>query len=65
MTVGVGIVIFFMTFMLPRFLTIFEGLRVPLPFATRVLVGISHTFSTYWWVMVLLAITVVVLFKRF
>ena len=65
MTVGVFIVIFFMTFMLPRFLTIFEGLRVPLPFATRVLVGISHTFSNYWWVMILLVITVVVLFKRF
>ena len=64
-TVGIFIVIFFMTFMLPRFLTIFEGLKVPLPLATRILVGISHTFSAYWWVMVLLAITVVVLFKRF
>ena len=65
MTVGVGIVIFFMTFMLPRFLTIFEGLKVPLPLATRILVGISHTFSDYWWVMILLVITVVILFKRF
>ena len=64
-SVGVGIVIFFMTFMLPRFLTIFEGLKVPLPLATRILVGISHTFSSYWWVMLLLAITVVLLFKRF
>ena len=64
-SVGVAIVIFFMTFMLPRFLTIFEGLKVPLPLATRILVGISHTFSSYWWVMLLLAITVVLLFKRF
>ena len=64
-TVGIGIVIFFMTFMLPRFLTIFEGLKVPLPLATRILVGISHTFSSYWWVMLLLAITTVLLFKRF
>ena len=65
MSVGIGIVIFFMTFMLPRFLTIFEGLKVPLPLATRILVNISHMFSDYWWVMILLAITVVVLFKRF
>ena len=64
-SVGIGIVIFFMTFMLPRFLTIFDGLKVPLPMATRVLVGISHMFSAYWWVMVLVAITIVVLFKRF
>ena len=64
-TVGIGIVIFFMTFMLPRFLTIFEGLKVPLPLATRILVNISHIFSAYWWVMLLLIITGVVLFKRF
>ena len=64
-TVGIGIVIFFMTFMLPRFLTIFEGLKVPLPLATRILVNISHIFSAYWWVMILLAITAWVLFKRF
>lgn len=64
-TVGIGIVIFFMTFMLPRFMTIFEGLKVELPLATRVLVQISNMFSHYWWVMILLVITIVVLFKRF
>ena len=64
-TVGIGIVIFFMTFMLPRFLTIFDGLKVPLPMATQILVGISHAFGTYWWVMLLFAATVVLLFKRF
>jgi type II secretory pathway component PulF len=63
--VGVGIVIFFMTFMLPRFLTIFEGLKVQLPLATRMLVSISHAFTNYWWVMILVAITIWVLFKRF
>ncbi len=64
-TVGIGIVIFFMTFMLPRFLTIFDGLKVPLPMATQILVGISHIFSTYWWLMLLIIATVVLLFKRF
>lgn len=64
-TVGIGIVIFFMTFMLPRFMTIFEGLKVELPLATRVLVQISYMFSHYWWVMILVLITTVVLFKRF
>ncbi len=64
-SVGIGIVIFFMTFMLPRFLTIFDGLKVPLPMATQILVGISHMFSTYWWLMLLLIATVVLLFKRF
>jgi type IV pilus assembly protein PilC len=64
-SVGVGIIIFFMTFMLPRFLTIFEGLKVPLPLATRILVSISNIFTGYWWLMGLIAITIVILFKRY
>jgi len=63
--VGIGIIFFFMTFMLPRFMKIFEGLKVPLPFATRVLMGISDLFSTYWLVMIFVVIAMVVLFKRF
>lgn len=65
MTVGIGIVIFFMTFMLPRFLTIFEGLKVELPMATRILVGISHTFTSYWWLMLTVVGTIFFLFVRF
>ncbi len=65
MTVGVLIVVFFMTVMLPRFLQIFEGLKIQLPWATRTLIGISHAFSSYWWVMILVVITILVLFKRY
>src|SRR5580765_686875 len=43
--VGVGIMFFFMTYMLPKFMTIFQGLNVQLPLMTRMLVGISHTFQ--------------------
>jgi type IV pilus assembly protein PilC len=63
--VGVVIIIFFMTFMLPKFMTIFQGLKVPLPWATRMLMGISNMFSTYWWLMLLVLIAIGVLFKRF
>ncbi len=65
MCVGVVIIIFFMTFMLPRFLEIFNGIKVPLPLPTRILMGISYAFSTYWWLMILFVISVAVLFKRF
>ena len=65
MCVGVIIIIFFMTFMLPKFLSIFEGLKVELPLPTRILMGISHAFSSYWWLMILFVISVVVMFKRF
>ena len=46
-TVGVGIIFFFMTFMLPRFMTMFEGMNVPMPFLTQILVNVSHVFASY------------------
>jgi type II secretory pathway component PulF len=63
--VGVGIMFFFMTYMLPKFLSIFEGMNVPLPMMTQILIGISHAFSHYWWLMLLTAVAIVILFKRF
>jgi type II secretory pathway component PulF len=65
LVVGVGIMFFFMTYMLPKFLSIFEGMNVPLPMMTQILVSISHLFSAYWWLMLLVVITAVVVFKRF
>ncbi|HYV27630.1 MAG TPA: type II secretion system F family protein [Candidatus Eisenbacteria bacterium] len=63
--VGIAIIIFFMTFMLPKFMTIFEGMKIPLPMATQFLMGISHTFRDYWWAMLGVIIMSLVLFKRF
>ncbi|RME94596.1 MAG: type II secretion system protein [Verrucomicrobia bacterium] len=64
-TVGVVIVIFFMTFMLPRFLTIFEGMNVTLPLATRMLIAFSHAVEGYWWVGLLVVLAAVVAFRRY
>jgi type II secretory pathway component PulF len=63
--VGIGIMFFFMTYMLPKFLSIFQDINVPLPVATQVLISISHLFSGYWWLMLLLVIAGFILFKRF
>jgi type II secretory pathway component PulF len=64
-SVGVIIMIFFMSFMLPKFLSIFEGMKVTLPPATQLLIGISHLFSNYWWLMILLIVAGAILFKRY
>jgi type IV pilus assembly protein PilC len=64
-SVGVLIMIFFMTVMLPKFMSIFQGLNVPLPMATQVLMGISNFFKVYWWLPLLVAMTLVMLFKRY
>src|SRR5208282_3207209 len=54
--VGLGIMFFFMTYMLPKFMTIFQGINVELPMMTQILIGISHVFSKYWWVMLAVAL---------
>ncbi|MSU63469.1 MAG: type II secretion system protein [Pedosphaera sp.] len=65
--VGVAIVIFFMTFMLPRFLSIFKGMNVELPPATQLLVTISDIFSNPLYLMVIgmVIVAVTILFLRF
>jgi type II secretory pathway component PulF len=63
--VGVVIMFFFMTVMLPKFMSIFQGLNVPLPMATQILVGVGNFFKMYWWLVLLVALTVAMLFKRY
>ena len=65
--VGILIIVFFMTFMLPKFMTIFQGLKVPLPAATRMLMNLGDFFSkgTTWLFIGLLTVVLAVLFIRF
>src|SRR5438093_1244351 len=65
--VGVVIIIFFMTFMLPRFMSIFQGLNVALPLATRALMNFGEFFSkgTTWLFIGLSVFVFAVLFFRF
>ncbi|MCD6051491.1 MAG: type secretion system family protein [Verrucomicrobia bacterium] len=65
MCVGVVIIFFFMTFMLPKFMEIFTGMNVPLPAATQFLIKSSNLFSKWWWLMLLGAFTVYLLFHRY
>jgi type II secretory pathway component PulF len=64
--VGVGMVVFFMTVMLPRFMSLFGEVGFHrLPPATMLLVGISNALKHYWWLMAFVVIVAIVLFKRF
>ena len=63
--VGVVIIAFFMTVVLPQFVIIFTGFNVPLPLPTRILIGSSRFLTGYWWLLALLAVIAVILFKRF
>ncbi len=65
-SVGVVIIIFFMTFMLPKFMTIFQGLNVELPWATQLLMNISTFFGSFtnWIIMLAVGGTLFMLWLR-
>jgi len=64
--VGIAISIFFMTVMLPSFMTLFQSMgNLQLPLATRILVGINAFFQSWWWLMLLIAVAAAFLFNRF
>lgn len=64
-SVGILLVVFFMTFMLPKFMALFEGMNVPLPGSTQMLIRISRFTGTYWWLFPLVAVMGYVLFTRY
>jgi type II secretory pathway component PulF len=64
-SVGICLVIFFMKFIMPRFVEIFNGFGVVLPLPTRMLISASNIFQNYWWLLIMLVILVIVLINRF
>jgi general secretion pathway protein F len=55
-SVGIGAVVFLMTFVLPRFAVIFADLGQGLPLPTRILLAISGGMVDYWWVLALVVV---------
>src|ERR1043165_8220082 len=58
-TVGAGAVVFLLTFVIPRFATIFADLHQAIPLPTQILMGVSATMQAYWWIGVLVVLGVV------
>jgi type II secretory pathway component PulF len=64
-SVGFLLILFFIYFMLPRFIEMFTGFGVELPLPTRILMGVSNIFQNYWLLLIFIAVAVVIMFKRF
>jgi type II secretion system protein F len=54
-TVGAAAIIFLMTFVIPRFATIFNDLGQAIPLPTQILMSVSAALQSYWWVGATLA----------
>jgi type II secretory pathway component PulF len=61
--VGICTIIFFMLVMVPRFSSMFKEMGTTMPLPTRILIGISDKFVSYWWIGVLLVIVGVTVYR--
>lgn len=52
-TLAVGVTIFLLTFVLPKFASVFEGKEDVLPWATKFLMGLSKFMVANWWLVLL------------
>ncbi|MDO9540914.1 MAG: type II secretion system F family protein [Kiritimatiellia bacterium] len=65
LTVGIGVLIFSMVFVIPRFSMIFRDLGSILPLPTRILIGVSSLMIHYGWLLLILIVLLVVIFRRY
>jgi len=47
-----GLIGIMFTFVLPRFMGIFDSFDIELPLPTRIVIGISNFFQSFWWLMI-------------
>jgi general secretion pathway protein F len=52
------ILVFLMSFVMPKVIGIFEGMRLALPWSTKALIFVTHFLSGFWW-LVLAAVVAV------
>lgn len=53
--ISVGVIFFLMTSVVPQLSDLFSGFKAELPLITRIVIGISKFFSSYWYVLILAA----------
>lgn len=56
MLVGALIMFFLFIFVIPNITSIFEDMSQELPLPTKLLIGTSEIFKSYWWVLLLLGV---------
>ena len=61
--VGAGAIVFLLTFVIPRFATIFADLGQAIPLPTQILLSVSGAARAYWWVAPPVVLAVVLLWR--
>ena len=63
--VMIGVIFAMMTFVIPNFMGMFDGLDVDMPAVTMVIVNVSNFFVKFWWLMLIIGACLFVGFKAF
>ena len=61
--VGASAVVFLMTFVIPRFATIFRDLNQAIPLPTQMLLSTSAALQQYWWVGLVLVLAMILAWR--
>jgi general secretion pathway protein F len=62
--ISVGIVIFLLTYVTPKIISIFEDSNAKLPMATKILLGASHFFQSYGLILLVAIVVLIFIWKR-
>ncbi len=63
--VGIATIFVLVSFVIPKFVTMFHDLGQVLPLPTRILIHISGFMSNFWWLVIIFAVIMVLLMKRY
>src|SRR5256714_10878466 len=64
---GAGLITLFITFMVPQLVGFMsqQGNGAALPLPTRILLGVNHLITAYWWLAFVIALGAVIAFRAF
>lgn len=63
-TMMIGVMFLMFAFVIPRLTSIYTQSNLQLPLPTRVLIGLSNFTAGYWYVIILMVVTIILIFKR-
>lgn len=63
--VGVASVVVLICFVIPRLITMFQDMGQALPLPTLILINLSALIRTFWWLIIIVAVFVVLAVSRF
>ena len=65
LAVAVGAIAILLIFVIPTFEDMFSAVGVPLPFPTRIVIGMSKGLQSYWWAIIAFFVGAFFMLKRY